>query len=60
MQLIAPRPEFEQTADRFDEYASSRLHRADAFARKVAFRLVVPRNNLLAHRMPFGPRRAAT
>ena len=60
MQLIAPRAEFEGTADRFDEYASSRLHRADAFARKVAFRLVVPRNNLLAHRMPFGPRRAAT
>lgn len=60
MQLVAPREEFEQTADRFDEYARSRLHRADAFVRKVAFRLVVPRNTLLAHRMPFGPRRAAT
>ena len=60
MGLIAPREEFAQTADRFDAYAASRLHRADAFARKVAFRLVVPRNNLLAYRMPFGPRRAPT
>ena len=56
MQLIAPRDEFERTADRFDRYASSRVRRADAFARKVAFRLVVPRNTLLAHRMPFPSR----
>jgi hypothetical protein len=57
---VAPREEFVQTADRFDEYASSRLLRANAFARKVAFRMIVPRNTLLAHRMPFGPRKAAT
>ena len=60
MQLVAPRDVFGLTADRFDRYASSRLRRADAFARKVAFRLAVPRNNLLAHRMPFRPRRAPT
>ena len=60
MQLLAPHDDFEATADRFDEYMRSRLRRADAFARKVAFRLVVPRNSLLAHRMPFGPRRAET
>jgi heparosan-N-sulfate-glucuronate 5-epimerase len=60
MRLVAPREEFEATADRFDYYASSRLRRFDAFARKVAFRLVVPRNSLLAHRTPFPIRRAPT
>jgi hypothetical protein len=59
MQLVAPRKEFAETADRFDRYASSRRLRAEAFTRKVAFRLVVPRNSLLAHRMPFGSRRSA-
>lgn len=58
MQLLAPHDQFEATADRFDEYMRSRLRRADAFARKVAFRLVVPRNALFARRMPFRSRRA--
>ena len=57
MQLVAPRPVFERTADRFDAYARSRRLRAEAFARKVAFRLMVPRNPFLAHRMPLGARR---
>jgi hypothetical protein len=57
MQLVAPRDEFERTADRFDAYSRSRARQIEAFVRKVAFRLVVPRNSLLAHRMPFGPRR---
>jgi heparosan-N-sulfate-glucuronate 5-epimerase len=59
MQLIAPRREFEETADRFERYRRSRLNAARAFARKVAFRLVVPRNSLLAHRMPWSEWRRA-
>lgn len=57
MQLIAPRPEFASTADRFERYSASRLNRNLAFAAKVAFRLVVPRNSLMAQRMPSGRRR---
>jgi heparosan-N-sulfate-glucuronate 5-epimerase len=60
MELVAPRPEFQLTADRFEEYSRSRLRRVEAFTRKVAFRFVVPRNSLMAHRMPFGPRRATS
>jgi hypothetical protein len=51
---IVPDPEFIRVADRFEEYARSRRLRATAFARKVAFRLAVPRNRLLAHRWSLG------
>jgi heparosan-N-sulfate-glucuronate 5-epimerase len=57
MHLVAPRPQFADTADRFERYAQSRLNRSIAFARKIAFRAVVPRNRLLAHRWPLGSRR---
>jgi heparosan-N-sulfate-glucuronate 5-epimerase len=58
MHLVAPRSEFESTADRFEHYSRSRLHRSEAFARKVAFRVLVPRNPLMAHRMLSGRRKA--
>ncbi len=48
MNLIAPRPSFTATADRFAGYAASRACRMEAFARKVSFRLIVPRNPMLA------------
>lgn len=51
MNVIAPRPEFEQTATRFAGYAGSRLNRNRAFARKVLFRLAVPRNEFMSKRM---------
>jgi hypothetical protein len=51
MNVIAPRPEFEQTAARFARYAGSRLNRNRAFARKVMFRLAVPRNEFMSKRM---------
>jgi heparosan-N-sulfate-glucuronate 5-epimerase len=54
MSKVVPDPEFTRVADRFDEYARSRRLRSAAFARKVAFRLAVPRNSLLAHRWPSG------
>jgi heparosan-N-sulfate-glucuronate 5-epimerase len=52
MQLVAPRDEIAAAAERFRAYAESRLNSARAFAAKVAFRLAVPRNALLARRMP--------
>src|SRR5829696_4157501 len=53
MQLITPRPEFERTADTFENYARSRASGARAFAVKSAFRMVVPRTRVLAHRLPW-------
>ena len=53
MQLVAPRPQFASVIERFEGYRRSRGHRARAFAHKVGFRLILPRNNLLAQRTPF-------
>ena len=53
MQLVAPRPEFAQMAERFREYTESRRNRGRAFINKSAFRLAVPRNRVLARRMPW-------
>jgi peptidoglycan/xylan/chitin deacetylase (PgdA/CDA1 family) len=52
-QAIAPRPEFEATAARWQGYADSRRDVGDAFARKVGFRLAVPRARAVAHRLPW-------
>jgi heparosan-N-sulfate-glucuronate 5-epimerase len=49
MQALAPRPVFEETRKRWIRYRSARTLRWNAFARKVAFRLFVPRNRLLAN-----------
>jgi len=57
MQLIAPDPRFEEAADRFEAYAESRLNVARAFALKSFFRLLVPRNPMLAHRLPWSESR---
>jgi hypothetical protein len=51
MNVIAPRPVFADTARRFAAYADSRLSRNRAFARKVFFRLAVPRNEFMSKRM---------
>jgi hypothetical protein len=53
LQRIAPRAEFADTAARFERYAANGLHRRRAFAHKGLFRLVVPRNHLLAGRLPW-------
>jgi peptidoglycan/xylan/chitin deacetylase (PgdA/CDA1 family) len=45
--------EFERTRGRFAAYRESRLNRYRAFASKAAFRLLLPRNRLLAQRTPF-------
>jgi peptidoglycan/xylan/chitin deacetylase (PgdA/CDA1 family) len=49
----APRPELGATASRFEAYRSSRVRRARAVGHKVVFRMVVPRNRVLAHRLPW-------
>jgi heparosan-N-sulfate-glucuronate 5-epimerase len=53
MNVIAPRPALEETKARFEGYAASRVNRWRAFLKKVLFRLVVPRNRLLARRLPW-------
>jgi peptidoglycan/xylan/chitin deacetylase (PgdA/CDA1 family) len=56
MQLVSPRPEFAETAARWETYAESQTARTRAFAEKVAFRLAVPRSKRFAHRMPWSHR----
>ena len=56
MALLAPNPKFDEIRSRFIGYAASGLRRQEAFARKVAFRILVPRNALLAHRLPWARR----
>jgi heparosan-N-sulfate-glucuronate 5-epimerase len=53
MLLVAPRPELAATRERFETYAASRADRWRGFAGKALYRLVVPRNRLLAHRLPW-------
>ena len=43
LRAVAPRPALTETEARFRRYQASRLRQANAFARKVAFRLVVRR-----------------
>ncbi len=50
---LSPRPELARYRDRFQQYRSSALERRRSTARKVAFRLVVPRNAALSHRLPW-------
>lgn len=54
--LLTDEAEFEATADRWEAYAASRANAARAFVAKSMFRLAVPRNRLLARRMPWASR----
>jgi heparosan-N-sulfate-glucuronate 5-epimerase len=58
MSRVAPNPVFEETARRFEAYARSLRARARAFAKKATFRVIVPRNRLLARRS-FAPNQRA-
>lgn len=53
LQAIAPRPEFADALARFEVYAASARGRAVATTRKVAFRLVLPRNRFIRGKMPW-------
>lgn len=57
MDQVASHPTFAQTASKWEGYAESRAANADAFVRKTTFRVLVPRNKLLAHRLPWSERR---
>ncbi len=53
LDTLAPRPQLRAAAETFERYAASPTNRRRALARKVAFRLVIPRNHLLAGRLPW-------
>lgn len=53
MNILAPRPEFTAMQKRWVTYFGSRRLRWVAFARKALFRLIIPRNRLLADRLPW-------
>jgi peptidoglycan/xylan/chitin deacetylase (PgdA/CDA1 family) len=57
MQIIAPRPGLRDAAARFEGYAESRLNSTRAFAEKALFRVITPRNRVLAHRAPWSESR---
>ena len=58
MSMIQSDPRFAATADRFERYAASPRNAARAYSQKVLFRLAVPRNRWLAHRVPWAGNRA--
>jgi hypothetical protein len=53
MNLLAPRPQFEAMRARWAAFLESPRLRRRAFATKVAFRLVVPRNRILGPHLPW-------
>jgi heparosan-N-sulfate-glucuronate 5-epimerase len=53
MRRLEARPELDRAITSFQAYLASPKDRAEAFARKVLFRVVVPRNRLLANRFPW-------
>jgi peptidoglycan/xylan/chitin deacetylase (PgdA/CDA1 family) len=57
MQIIAPRPELRDTVACFEVYEESRSNATRAFAEKALFRVITPRNSVLAHRAPWSESR---
>ncbi len=53
MHRLAPRDEFDAMRMRWIGYSESPIKRRRAFASKVLYRLVVPRNRLLGSRLPW-------
>lgn len=56
LQIVTPRPSFAAAIKRFETYQQSPLNRARATSQKIAFRLLVPRNDRLALRLPWSHR----
>jgi heparosan-N-sulfate-glucuronate 5-epimerase len=59
MHRLAPSDQLVEMAERWQRYAASPSCRRRAFARQALFRLVVPRNSVLAKRLPWSPLRKA-
>jgi heparosan-N-sulfate-glucuronate 5-epimerase len=57
MHRLAPRPQLAQTADRWALNAASSSCRRQALARKVLFRILVPRNISIARHLVWSPLR---
>jgi peptidoglycan/xylan/chitin deacetylase (PgdA/CDA1 family) len=55
---LSSRPAIREATSHFETYRASAACRRKATAEKVAFRLVVPRNAALAHRLPWNDRAA--
>jgi heparosan-N-sulfate-glucuronate 5-epimerase len=53
MNILAPRPELKETSERWRGYLQSEGARRRALLKKMMFRLLIPRNRLLAHRLPW-------
>lgn len=53
MEMFAPHEEYRRVRDRFVAYAASARLRRLAFFNKCLYRVLVPRNRLLAHRLPW-------
>jgi peptidoglycan/xylan/chitin deacetylase (PgdA/CDA1 family) len=53
---LAPTPQLEEVAERFEQYAASPVKRTRAFARKSAFRMAVPRGRMAAEHSVPAPR----
>jgi heparosan-N-sulfate-glucuronate 5-epimerase len=51
--MLSPRPELKATRLRWTGYASSPRNQRRAFVSKALFRMLVPRNRLLARRLPW-------
>jgi heparosan-N-sulfate-glucuronate 5-epimerase len=56
MNILSPRRELVEMSSRWASYLTAEGARRRALMRKVMFRLVVPRNRLLAHRLPWNRR----
>ncbi|MBW8059332.1 MAG: polysaccharide deacetylase family protein [Solirubrobacterales bacterium] len=53
LEKLSDHPAIGVTRSRFEDYRRSKACRRKAIAQKVAFRLLVPRNATLAHRLPW-------
>lgn len=53
MMMLAPHPEIGRVLANFERYMDSTRHNRMAFVQKGVYRLVVPRNRFLAHRLPW-------
>ena len=53
MQVLAPRPQFEATIERFESYARSPANLARAYAHKILFRGLSPRRPALQRALPW-------
>jgi heparosan-N-sulfate-glucuronate 5-epimerase len=51
--LLAPRPELADAAERWAGYTDSSMNRSRAFAGKALFRVLVPRSSAVARRLPW-------